>query len=174
MLGRLAASAAPMPWEQPSGCPCVRRGLSPPPPDGWWPGRASAAGPRTRAISAPSRAPLTRRGARFVATGTSMRVAERAGGRGPTVHIPGVAAAAAAAAAALATARRSRSSGFQGACSASVWRGARCSTPQRAWAARRGSGAAAAGPGPLWRSPTATPGPALAPEKRARCSYRGL
>ena len=46
--------------------------------------------------------------------------------------------------------------------------------PERAWAARRGSGAAAAGPGPLWRSPTATPGPALAPEKRARCSYRGL
>ena len=82
---------------------------------------AAAAGPRTRAISAPSRAPLTRRGARFVATGTSMRVAERAGGRGPTVRVPGVAAAAAAAAAALAAARRSRESGFQGACSASVW-----------------------------------------------------
>jgi hypothetical protein len=48
MLGRLAASAAPMPWEQPSGCPCVRRGLSPPPPDGWWPGRASRALPEVR------------------------------------------------------------------------------------------------------------------------------
>ena len=34
-----------------------------------------------------------------------MRVAERAGGRGPTVRIPGVAAAAAAALAALAVAR---------------------------------------------------------------------
>ena len=82
---------------------------------------AAAAGPRTRAISAPSRAPLTHCGARFVATGTSMRVAERAGGRGPTVRVPGVAAAAATAAAALSAARRSRESGFQGACSASVW-----------------------------------------------------
>ena len=41
--------------------------------------------------------------------------------------------------------------------------------PERAWAARRDSGAAAAGPGPAWRSPTATPAPATAPEKRVRC-----
>ena len=129
MLGRLAASAAPMPWEQPSGCPCVRRGLSPPPPDGWWPGRASRALPEVRGRRRASNSchirpiPCTAhpRGARFVATGTSMRVAERAGGRGPTVRVPGVAAAAATAAAALSAARRSRESGFQGACSASVW-----------------------------------------------------
>ena len=66
---------------------------------------AAAARPRTRALTASSYAPLTRRGARFVSTGTTMRVAERAGGRGPTVRIPGVAAAAAAALAALAVAR---------------------------------------------------------------------
>ena len=77
---------------------------------------AAAAGPRTRAISAPSRAPLTHCGARFVATGTSMRVAECAGGRGPTVRVPGVAAAVLAA---LAAARRSRESGSTG--SSSAW-----------------------------------------------------
>ena len=41
-------------------------------------------------------------------------------------------------------------------------------------AARAGSGAAAAGLGPARRSPTATPAPALAPEKRARRPCRGL
>ena len=51
-----------------------------------------------------------------MATGNFLRVAERAGGRGPTVRVPGVAAAAATAAAALATARRSRESSYTGAC----------------------------------------------------------
>ena len=123
-------SAAPMPWEQPRAVSASRarcaaalayRAVSA--ATLGRPGRcAAAARSRTRALTASSYAPLTRRGARFVSTGTTMRVAERAGGRGPTVHIPGVAAAAAAAAAAaLAAARRSRESGFQGACSASVW-----------------------------------------------------
>ena len=103
-------------WEQPRS-DYLSPGRRPrPPPAGRWSGAAlgpsrrcaAAAGPRTRALTASSRAPLTRRGARFVATGTSMRVAERAGGRGPTVRVPGIAAAAAAAAATLAGARRSR------------------------------------------------------------------
>ena len=97
-----------------------------------------------------------------MATGTSMRVAERAGGRGPTVRVPGIAAAAAAAAAALAAVhwspeaprpkRRSRS-----------WRQAGAGAAQTdLW----GSGAAAAGSGPPWRSPTATPAPIRTPVVR--------
>ena len=106
-------SASPMPWEQPRAvfasrarCAAALAYRAVSAATLGRPGRcAAAARPRTRALSASSCAPLTRRGARFVSTGTTMRVAERAGGRVPTVRIPGVAAAAAAALAALAVAR---------------------------------------------------------------------
>ena len=106
-------SASPMPWEQPRAvfawrarCAAALAYRAVSAATLGRPGRcAAAARPRTRALTASSYAPLTRRGARFVSTGTTMRVAERAGGRGPTVRIPGVAAAAAAALAALAVAR---------------------------------------------------------------------
>ena len=118
-------SAAPMPCEQPRAVSASRARCAAAPAyravsaaTSGRPGRcAAAARPRTRALTASSYAPLTRRGARFVATGTTMRVAERAGGRGPTVRFPGVAAAAAAAFAALAAARlepRERLTGLAG------------------------------------------------------------
>ena len=116
--------ASPMPWEQPRAvfasrarCAAALAYRAVSAATLGRPGRcAAAARPRTRALSAPSRAPLTHCGARFVATGTSMRVAECAGGRGPTVRVPGVAAAVLAA---LAAARRSRESGSTG--SSSAW-----------------------------------------------------
>ena len=85
-------SAAPMPWEQPRAvlasrarCAAVPAHRAVSAATSGRPGRcAAAARPRTRALTASSYAPLTRRGARFVSTGTTMRVAERAGGRGPT------------------------------------------------------------------------------------------
>ena len=109
-------SAAPMPWEQPRAvfasparCAAAPAYQAVSTATLGRPGRcAAAAQPRTRALSASSYAPLTCRGARFVSTGTTMRVAERAGGRGWTTRVPGIAAAAAAAAAALAAVHWSR------------------------------------------------------------------
>ena len=182
MLGRLAASAAPMPWEQPSGCPCVRRGLSPPPPDGWWPGRASRALPEVRGRRRASNSchirpiPCTAhppwssiRGHRYLYARRGARRRPRPDRARPWCRC-------------CRRRRRRRPRRRPSEPRERLPRrllcervdGARYSTPQRAWAARRGSGAAAAGPGPPWRSPTATPALALAPEKRVRCSYRGL
>ena len=74
---------------------------------------AAGASARTRAPSASSCMLLTPRLPRSVAAGTSMGVAERASGRGPTASVAGVAAAAAAAAAALCAARGRTLRGFR-------------------------------------------------------------
>ena len=58
---------------------------------------------------------LTPRVACSVLSGTIMRIVERADGGGPTVRVPGVAAAAVAAVAAVAAARPCRESGLVGA-----------------------------------------------------------
>ena len=116
--------AAPVSLELPAAR-CLRPGRRPPAAShqgaaGGAPGLIQTVRSSRRASNAchirPICAPLTHCGARFVATGTSMRVAECAGGRGPTVRVPGVAAAVLAA---LAAARRSRESGSTG--SSSAW-----------------------------------------------------
>ena len=92
---------------------CVRRGLSPPPPDGWRRGgarrrfRRCAAGarPRTRAHSALSRPLLLLTAAVSVLSGTSTCVAEAVGGGSSTPRVPLVAAATMGAAADLTAGR---------------------------------------------------------------------
>ena len=107
----------------------------------------------------------------FVATGTSMRVAECATGRGPTTRVPGVATGAAAALAALAAARRQPLGRHQKP-RPRPCRGRGCGLRCCACpAAVGGPGAPPAGSGPARRSPTAMSAPAGALDMRL-CGMR--